>query len=96
VEIALKEKICRTLNWPEFPSRGGEFQKFQSFRTHDLDVLLHLSGIEQEIKKNMLADWSNVAIWSPEARYDPVGSATVTDAELMIESAKALLEVLAT
>jgi HEPN domain-containing protein len=95
IEIALKEKICRTLNWPDFPLTGGEFQKYQSFKTHDLDVLLHLSGVEQTIKENMLSQWSAIARWSPEARYNPVGSATVADAEMMIQSAKTLLEVLA-
>jgi len=24
VEVALKFRICLTLNWPEFPSTGGE------------------------------------------------------------------------
>ena len=94
VEIALKERICRTLNWSEFPSTGGEFQKYQSFRTHDLDVLLHLSGVEQRIMEEKLVEWSDVAAWNPEARYKPIGSATAADAEKMIQSAKTLLETL--
>ena len=42
VEVALKARICRTLNWPEFPSTGSEFQAYRSFQTHELDVLLRL------------------------------------------------------
>ena len=94
VEIALKEKVCETLGWTGFPSTKGEFSSLQSFKTHDLDVLLHLSGVEQRIKEKRLVEWSNVAEWNPEARYRPIGSATVVDAGKMIESAEALLEAL--
>ena len=44
VETALKARICRTLKWNAYPFSASEFQKYQSFRTHDLDVLLRLSG----------------------------------------------------
>jgi len=90
VEVALKARICRTLSWSGYPSTRAEFQNFQSFRTHSLDVLLSLSGIEAEIKSNYLAQWSGVVAWEPEARYKPVGSASPGDASLMIESAKTL------
>ena len=94
VEIALKARICRTLSWPEYPSTGGEFQNYQSFRTHNLHVLLRLSGIEERIKTTLITEWSAVAAWDPEARYKPIGSATRQAAELMIASAKVLLRVL--
>jgi HEPN domain-containing protein len=94
VEIALKEKICRTLGWPSFPSTRREFSDLQSFKTHDLDVLLHLSGVEPTIKESMLGQWSIVRNWDPEARYSPIGSVTAADADKMIQSAKALLEAL--
>ena len=42
VEIALKHRICKTLKW----KTNREFQGYQSFKTHDLDVLLSLSGVE--------------------------------------------------
>lgn len=94
VELALKARICRTLHWVGFPSTGREFQHFQSFRTHSLEVLLSLSGVERNIKTNFLAQWSAVAVWDPEARYKPIGSATSQDAKLMIEATKILLRVL--
>lgn len=94
VEIALKARVCMTLGWPGYPSTRSEFQKYQTFRTHDLDVLLSLSGLEAKIKKNFLVEWSVVATWDPEIRYKSIGSVTEREAELMIESSKTLLRVL--
>jgi hypothetical protein len=59
-----------------------------------LDVLLRLTGLEENIKTNLLAEWSVLAEWDPEVRYKPIGNLTKEDAELMIESAKTLLRVL--
>jgi len=94
VELALKSRICKILNWKGFPQTRSEFQKYQSFKTHDLDVLLSLSGAEDSIKTAHFAEWSAVATWDPEARYNPIGSATKADAELLIESARKLIGVL--
>jgi hypothetical protein len=60
IEAALKARICRVLKWPGYPSTRKEFEGYQSFRTHDLDILLHLSGTEDKIKTNHLAEWSIV------------------------------------
>lgn len=92
VEIAPKSRSCKTLSWVGYPSTGKEFQNFQSFRTHNLEVLLSLAGIETLIKSQWLAEWSTVTAWDPEAWYMPVGSVTRETAELMIDSAKVLLE----
>lgn len=94
VEMALKARICKTLRWSGYPSTRGEFQNLQTFRTHDLDLLLHLSAAEGRIKTECLPEWSAVAQWEPEARYKPVGSATKEDVELMVESARILLRKL--
>ena len=94
VEIALKARICATLGWSGYPSSRAEFQKYQSFRTHDLDALLHLCGLEAEIKANFLTEWSVVAAWDPEIRYKLPGSATQAEADLMIESTRTLLGAL--
>ena len=85
VELSLKYRICKTLSWPDFPETGGEFRAYQTFRTHDLDVLLHLSGREARIKKQAFADWSTVATWDPEVRYRSIGSASKTNAARMID-----------
>jgi hypothetical protein len=94
VEIALKARICKTLTWKGYPSTKKEFENYQTFKTHNLDVLLSLSAVESEIKTNLLAEWSAVATWDPKVRYEPIGSANKQDVEFMIESAKALLGVI--
>lgn len=94
VEIALKARICQTLNWPGYPSTRKEFEGYQSFRTHDLDILLHLSGAETTIKTKNLAQWSIVATWDPNVRYRPVGAASPQEARDMVNSTKALLTVI--
>jgi HEPN domain-containing protein len=94
VEIALKVRICRTLEWAGFPDSAKDFKEYQSFRTHDLDVLLHLSGVEKRVKQNFLPEWSVVGTWNPEMRYKPTGSATEESVERMIEASKRLMGVL--
>jgi len=91
VEIALKNRICKTHGWKEYPFTRKEFENLLSFKTHNLDILLKLSGVENKIKTNFFAEWSLVAEWDPEARYKPIGSASKQDTILMIESAKTLM-----
>jgi HEPN domain-containing protein len=94
VEIALKHKICLTLNWNGFPSTNNEFSNYRCLKTHDLDVLLSFTGDESAIKSSRLAEWSAVGNWNPEARYNPTGGVTSADATLMINSARTLIHVL--
>jgi HEPN domain-containing protein len=94
VELALKARICKTLRWSGYPSTRAEFNDYRSFKTHDLDVLLHLSGIEDKIKTKLLAEWSAVAQWNPDARYQPIGNVGVMDARLMLSAAAILLKKL--
>jgi len=94
VELSLKSKICKNLKWKRFPQTPGEFKGYLSFKTHDLDVLLSLSGAEEKIKTRYLAEWSAVATWDPEARYNPIIKASKGDAELLVESARTLLGAL--
>lgn len=94
VEIALKARICRVLNWPEFPRTKRDFKELQSFKTHELDVLLRLSGQEARIKENHFSLWNVVAVWKAESRYEVVGTAQQADAIDMIRSAELLMAVL--
>ena len=73
VELALKARICDTLGWAGYPEARGEFRDLQSFRTHDLRMLLHLSGIEVRIDNEFPNAWEAVETWRPEWRYLPVG-----------------------
>lgn len=91
IELGLKARICRTLKWSGFPSTNNEFKDYRSFKTHNLDVLLHLTGIEEKIKRELFAEWSAVAEWDPETRYNPIGNASSSDAQLMLSSAASLL-----
>lgn len=94
VEIALKARICRTLKWAGFPASNKEFDGYHSFKTHNLDVLLRLSGVEAKIKTKLLAEWSAVAMWEPEVRYRAIGTATAQEVADMVMSAKAIMVAL--
>ena len=94
VELALKARICKTLNWTGFPEKRSEFENFSSFKTHKLDVLLALSGQEQRIKSEYLWAWSAVATWDPEARYRPIGKTPEINVALLLIAAETLLEIL--
>ncbi len=88
VEVALKKKICTMLDWDEYPTNG---KLYASFKTHDLDVLLHLSGAEKKIA--LSTEWSIVMKWDVEIRYSPEKQ-TPEDVALMIEATRSLLEKL--
>lgn len=92
IEVALKARICRTLKWTDFPPNDSK--DYQNFKVHNLSVLLKFTGIEISIKTKSLSEWSVVEKWRSESRYNPVGTATPTEAQDMIESAKKLLRVL--
>jgi len=94
VEVALKARVCRVLNWSDFPSTGGEFQAYKSFQTHELDILLRLSGQEGRVKQQHFALWNAVAVWRSESRYSIVGTAQKADAQAMIQAAEQLITVL--
>lgn len=94
VEIALKSRIVRTLRWAGFPESGGEFTGLGSFKCHDLEILLHLTGWEAKIRTSFLAEWSALQDWDPESRYRRPGSITHAEAKLMIESARVIVGVL--
>jgi len=94
VELALKARICKTLKWPGYPETSREFEPFKSFKVHDLDVLLRLTGREGVVKQSYFVEWSAVAAWNPEARYKPIGTANADDAKLMLESAATLVRKL--
>ncbi len=94
VEIALKEKICKTLKWVGFPETGVEFKPLRSFKTHNLDVLLSLSGAEEKIKTKYFTEWSTVALWDSEVRYRSIGTATENEAKDIIKAARSLMKIL--
>jgi HEPN domain-containing protein len=94
IELALKARICLVLNWNGYPSNNAEFQKYQSFKTHDLMVLLRLSGTEAIMTSKYRSEWSVVSAWAPELRYRSVGSTSFQTASSMITNTKFLLREL--
>jgi hypothetical protein len=94
IELALKARISKTLDWDGFPEKRAEFENLASFKTHKLDVLLALSGRERQIKAEHFIEWTAVATWDPEVRYKTVGQAEPAEVELMIRSAETILGVL--
>lgn len=94
IEIALKYKICKTLNWAAFPSSNREFENYRSLKTHDLDVLLSFTGIETTLKVTYIVEWSAISIWNPEARYHTIGMIDPDEASRMIKSAKTLIGII--
>ena len=89
VEMGLKYKICKTLDWDEYPNVGKGSEKHKSFKTHKFDDLLHYSGAEKQ-KKSFVAEWSIVMKWDPEVRYSLEKQAP-KDVKLMIEATETIL-----
>jgi len=87
VELALKARICRTLKWPGFPETNKEFEGLQSIKTHDLEILLRFSGVEDRVKTKYFAEWSQVLDWNPQKRYQSSGQTTSQQATDMVTCA---------
>ena len=90
LELGLKARICKTLHWQEYPTSN----KYSTFKTHDLDILLHLTGIEDKMKFNHTSAWSIVSKWNPESRYKPIGNIKESYAKDMLDSAKEIINEL--
>lgn len=73
------------------PGGASTREGLQSFKTHDLDVLLRLSGREQYIKVNLFPEWTVVSQWNPEARDQAAGTVTAATAQNMIWAAQKIL-----
>lgn len=94
VEIALKDRICKTLRWQGFPSTKKEFESLSSFKTHNLEILLQLSGTDYRVKPALSGYWSIVTKWDPEQRYNPRGTKTRADADDMIAATENVVKVI--
>jgi HEPN domain-containing protein len=94
IELALKARICRTLKWAGFPSTRKDFESLSSLKTHDLDILLKLSGLENKIQAGFAVEWGIVATWEPESRYHAGGTTKQSEAARMIAAVKTLLRVI--
>ena len=89
VEMALKARICAVLSWDVWPGR----RNYDTFYTHNLDVLLNLSGKERQIKSELSVDWSIATKWHEGLRYSPPQT-TAGELKEMIDATTALVEAL--
>lgn len=90
VELALKARICGTLDLSEYPERGSRVK--EAFRTHDFDDLKLLAGMEHEFSADrpvLLSNWSIASKWKPERRYEPPGSYDRMAAEQILNAIRA-------
>lgn len=95
IELTLKARICRVLGWTGFPGTASAFpSQLRSFQTHDLEVLLILSGADADVKSRHFADWSLVRTWKPDMRYS-TGVRAVADPVAFLEAVERLLPDLA-
>jgi len=91
LELALKARICRVLDFEEYPD-FGEFRRL--YASHDLDQLLKLSGLSRKLslqEKKLFDSWSTVALWKPERRYDVPGTAKRDDVRDILEAVDEVL-----
>ena len=90
LECCLKATICKRLNLVQYPDKSGSKDKDAIFKTHKLDILRTLSGLENDLglksATRRYENWSEFTIWSVEMRYDPIGTFTKEGAERMYEA----------
>lgn len=89
VELALKARICKALDMDEYPERG---EISRSFKTHNLDILIQLAGLQRTFEEAtsanpaLLTNWSLITEWTEAYRYRPVGSSPKIRAEEMLSA----------
>ncbi|HEY7767716.1 HEPN domain-containing protein [Longimicrobium sp.] len=94
VELALKARICRTLRWEAFPQTRKQFEHYGSFKIHNLQVLLRLSGMEERIRTRHHGDWVQVSDWDPTFRYAAEGTTQADVAKSILTSARQIVRAL--
>src|SRR5688572_15107980 len=82
VEFILKARICVDQGLAGFPETPAEFNaaKPLKLKTHDFEALLRLTGQVAVVKSSHLKDWGTCLQWSPDTRYQPMGTATEASA----------------
>ncbi|HEX8610568.1 MAG TPA: hypothetical protein VF800_04705 [Telluria sp.] len=91
VELVLKARICINLDWMGYPESRKEFEGFTSLRTHDLEILLDLTGLQEKVRNKFGSHWSNVHVWSPEERYRRAGAMPEREVRARLASASFLV-----
>jgi len=77
IELAFKARICKLMDIESY-LENGEISR--SFKIHDLNHLLLLSGLKKKleyeisINQDFAANWSLVTNWNEGYRYRPIGA----------------------
>jgi HEPN domain-containing protein len=95
VELALKARVCALIGVDDYPDNfGGRLER--AFRTHDLNELKLLSGMQEEItprnrpiNQALYSNWSVASKWTTARRYEPKGSYDGMSAQEMLEAVRA-------
>jgi|CXWL01.1.fsa_nt_gi hypothetical protein len=97
IELMLKRRIVHLLEWDGYPETNNEFERKMSFKTHNLDFLLHLSGLEKRIQAitQMYAKWQIARTWSEQRRYKAVGTIETAEAQDIIGATREVLNFIA-
>lgn len=90
LELILKYRIVKTLDWDGYPDTEEEFRPYRSFRIHGLDTLLHLSGLEKKIRSDntIYARWQIASTWNSEIRYKALGRVSTLEAKRIIQATR--------
>jgi hypothetical protein len=96
-ELYLKAKICENLKLPNFYNQYASKKKLsKAFSTHDLELLILLSGLLLEFQAEKKAnisfrlDWRRLQAWSANNVYDLEGSHSLVEAIDFINAVKNL------
>jgi len=93
LELMLKRRIVHLLDWEGYPESDGDFKGKGSFRIHNLDLLLHFSGLEKKIKENnvLFARWQIARTWDSEVRYKVIGKISKEEVEGVLNATRDIL-----
>lgn len=89
LELALKAAVCKNLKLAEYPP----IKLAKTFKTHALDELLLLAGLQQAFEDegnrnhDFAANWTLVSSFGPDDRYS--SGRTLQDAERLLEAVNA-------
>lgn len=93
IELSLKKAICKSLDWQEYPP-GNKWDTYKTFKSHNLDILLSLSGKEKKIRKNLFTEWTSVSQWNPETLRYTHQKIPKNDMTIMYRSVKNIIKAL--
>lgn len=97
LELILKRKIVLLLDWTGYPETGNEFNNnngdLRTYKTHDLSLLLQLSGLEKRLLSDtaLRASWQVAKSWQAEQRYSRVGNKSKGEVDGIIEETRTVI-----